>query len=190
MDTFDQPHYWLPGNHDKVSAAESVGKAFQRTLDLDNWLIIMLDSSIPRSPNGELGERELKELELELKQSNHANVIIMLHHHPVDINCAWLDTQRVSDADKFFAVLDKYPQVKAIFWGHIHQEFNSQRGDVKLHSCPSTCIQFLPDSDGFALDTCAPGYRVIELQEDGTFNTYVRRVEIADMGIDTSCLGY
>ena len=190
MDSFSQPHYWVPGNHDNVPAAESVGKPFQRTLDLGDWLIVMLDSSIPRSPKGNLGEHELSVLQESLEQSSHDNVLVVLHHHPVDINCAWLDTQRVADADQFFAIIDKFPQVKGVFWGHIHQEFNSQHGEVKLHSCPSTCVQFLPNSDDFALDTLAPGYRVIELKEDGLFNTYIRRVEIADMGIDTNCLGY
>jgi Icc protein len=192
MQTFEQPHYWIPGNHDKVSAAESArgGKPFQRTLDLGDWLIVMLDSVIPRSPNGNLGPEELQALEEILEQSAHENIIICLHHHPVNINCAWLDTQKVADADYFFATVDRFPGVKAIFWGHIHQEFNSRHGDVLLHSCPSTCIQFLPDSNEFALDSRSPGYRVIELNDDGSINTYVRRVEIPDMGIDIGCLGY
>jgi Icc protein len=192
MQSFEQPHYWIPGNHDKVSAAESAtgGKPFQRTLDLGDWLVVMLDSVIPCSPNGNLGPEELQALEVILEQSAHDNIIICLHHHPVNINCAWLDTQIVADADDFFAAVDRFPGVKAIFWGHIHQEFNSRHGDVLLHSCPSTCVQFLPDSDEFALDSRSPGYRVIELNDDGSINTYVRRVEIRDMGIDIGCLGY
>lgn len=192
MQTFDEPYYWIPGNHDKISAAESVGggKPFQRSVELDDWQLIFLDSVIPRSPDGQLGPEELSALEDCLEKSSSANIAIFLHHHPVEINCAWLDQQIVEDADKFFAIVDRYPQIKAIFWGHIHQEFNSQHGDVKLHSCPSTCIQFLPDSDDFALDTRQPGYRVIELGDDGSLNTYVERVEILDMGVDENCLGY
>ena len=190
MDKFHQPHYWIPGNHDNLAAAESVGKPFQRTLDLGDWLIIMLDSAIPRSPNGNLGEHELAALQAELEKSTHSNIIILMHHHPVDINCAWLDTQRVADADEFFRIIKPYPTVKAVFWGHIHQEFNSEKDGVMLHSCPSTCIQFLPNSDDFALDTQSPGYRVIELDADGSFKTYIRRVDIENMGIDTDCLGY
>lgn len=192
MRTFEQPYYWLPGNHDKVETAESIagGKKFQRSLDLGNWRLIFLDSVIPRSPNGRLGPDELQALAKSLQQTNAEHVAIFLHHHPVDINCAWLDQQRVEDAEDFFAILDKYPQVRAVFWGHIHQEFNSRHGDILLHSCPSTCIQFLPDSDDFALDTRYPGYRVIEFNEDGSLLTHVQRVEIADMGVDEDCLGY
>lgn len=192
MRTFDQPYYWIPGNHDKISAAESIqgGKPFQRSVELENWQLVFLDSVIPRSPNGRLGEEELEALEECLASSTSPNIAIFLHHHPVNINCAWLDQQRVDDAEQFFAILDKFPQVRGVFWGHIHQEFNSKRGEVLLHSCPSTCIQFLPNSDDFALDTEFPGYRVIELNEDGSLNTYIERVEIEDMGVDQNCLGY
>jgi 3',5'-cyclic-AMP phosphodiesterase len=192
MATFSQPWYWLPGNHDKVATAESVegARPFQRLVDLEHWRIILLDSVVPRSPNGELGEDELNFLAAALAEPGHRHLAIFLHHHPVDINCAWLDTQRVADADRFFALVDSCPAVRGIFWGHIHQEFNAERQGVRLHSCPSTCIQFLPDSDDFALDLIAPGYRVIELRDNGEINTYVRRVEMPDIGVDLSCIGY
>ena len=189
---FGTPFYWLPGNHDRITTAESAIDAspFQRSFEVDNWLVVMLDSVIPRSPNGRLGEDELQALDQVLSSAKQEHVMICLHHHPVDINCAWLDSQKVADADEFFAVVDRYPAVRLIIWGHIHQEFNSERNGVKLHSCPSTCIQFKPDSDDFALDLIAPGYRVIDLHADGSFNTMVRRVEIPDMGVDLDCLGY
>ena len=90
----------------------------------------------------------------------------------------------------FFRIVDQYPQVRGIFWGHIHQQFEVDRKGVKLRSVPSTCIQFLPRSDDFALDTIAPGYRMIDLHDDGRIHTEVRRVEIPDIGVDTSCMGY
>lgn len=187
-----QPWYWLPGNHDLVESAEQApgGKDFQQVIDLGTWRIIFLDSVIPRSPNGRLGEDQLAVLEGALASAQGRHVLVFLHHHPVNINCAWLDTQRVADADQFFEILDRYNSVRGVFWGHIHQEFNAERKGVKLHSCPSTCIQFLPNSDDFALDTESPGYRVIDLADDGTFTTYVRRVEIPDLAPDMNCHGY
>ncbi len=186
------PYYWLPGNHDRIDTCEASEGAtpFERSFVVGSWNIIMLDSVIPRSPNGRLGEAELQALEQSLAENTSANVLVCLHHHPVNINCAWLDQQMVADADEFFAVLERYPAVRAVIWGHIHQEFNSEHKGIKLHSCPSTCIQFKPNSDDFALDLAHPGYRVLELEDDGSFNTYIRRVEIPDLGVDHSCLGY
>ncbi len=192
LESFPQPMYWLPGNHDLVEVAESVENMvpFRPCFEVENWRIIMLDSVIYRSPNGGLGGDELAKLEHLLTENRQPHVMICLHHHPVDIDSTWLDTQRVADADQFFAILDRFPQVRGIFWGHIHQQFETERKGVMLRSVPSTCIQFKPRSHDFALDTIAPGYRMIDLHPDGRIDTHVVRVEIPDIGVDTSCMGY
>jgi|SRR6056300_154052 Icc protein len=192
METFEQPMYWLPGNHDLVGNAESVENAvpFRQVFDTEHWRIIMLDSMVPKSPNGRLGEEQLTVLAKALEENTKPHIMVFLHHNPVLIDCAWLDTQTVADADKFFEIIDKYPQVRGIFWGHIHQQFEVERNNVLLKSVPSTCIQFLPKSDDFALDTISPGYRMIGLHDDGRIETQVRRVDIPDIGVDTSCMGY
>jgi Icc protein len=192
VETFGQPMYWLPGNHDLVEAVESVENKvpFQSFFEIEHWRILMLDSVIKKSPNGRLGKEELERLERMLVENQKPHVMIFLHHHPVDIDCAWLDTQRLADADEFFAIVDRFPEVRGIFWGHIHQQFEIERNGVLLRSVPSTCIQFKPKSDDFALDTIAPGYRMIDLHDDGRIETEVKRVEIPDIGVDTSCMGY
>jgi Icc protein len=42
---------------------------------------------------------------------------------------------------------------------------------------PATCAQFLPRSADFAVDRRPPGYRVLELLEDGAIATEVVWVE-------------
>ena len=44
-------------------------------------------------------------------------------------------------------------------------------------SSPSTCAQFLPNSDDFALDVRSPGYRWLELSDNGAMHTKVVWVE-------------
>jgi Icc protein len=44
---------------------------------------------------------------------------------------------------------------------------------VRLLSTPSTCAQFVPRSDGFAIDRRPPGYRWLELRDDGSLSTDV-----------------
>ncbi len=63
--------------------------------------------------------------------------------------------------------------VRAVLWGHVHQHFEGERNGVRLMSTPSTCAQFLPRSDGFAIDRRPPGYRWLELRDDGTIATDV-----------------
>jgi Icc protein len=102
----------------------------------------------------------------------------------------WLDTMAVDNAGEFLAVIDRHPQVRGILWGHVHQTFDRQRNGVRLMATPSTCIQFLPGSDDFALDTAAPGYRWLSLHPDGRIETGVERLEEIPGSLDLASAGY
>jgi Icc protein len=91
----------------------------------------------------------------------------------------WLDQVGLENSDELFAVLDRHPQVRALLWGHVHQELDTWRGQVRLLATPSTCAQFKPHADGFAIDERPPGYRWLHLREDGTLDTGVEWVDEA-----------
>jgi Icc protein len=59
----------------------------------------------------------------------------------------------------------------------VHQVHDTERNGVKLFSTPSTCAQFLPLSNSFAIDRRPPGYRWLDLNPDGTITTEVVWVE-------------
>ena len=97
-----------------------------------------------------------------------------MHHHPVCLPAAvWLDGLDLRNSEEFFAVIDRFPQVRGVAWGHVHQASVSTRNDVLMFSTPSTGSQFLPDSDVFMMDSRPPGYRWIDLQPDGSIETEV-----------------
>jgi Icc protein len=48
---------------------------------------------------------------------------------------------------------------------------------VRLLATPSTCAQFLPHSEDFAVDPRPPAYRTLELTPDGTLNTNLHWVD-------------
>ena len=106
------------------------------------------------------------------------------------MECAWLDTQVVGSADKFFDVIDRHPRVRAIIWGHVHQEFDSVRNGVRMLAVPSTCVQFKPKSEDFAIDDANPGYRWLDLYPDGHIDTAVSRVQGITFEVDFSVKGY
>jgi len=62
-------------------------------------------------------------------------------------------------------------------WGHVHQQHDSRRGAVCMLGTPSTCAQFLPHSERFAIDAAPPAYRFLELRADGNIDTAVMQVE-------------
>jgi Icc protein len=55
----------------------------------------------------------------------------------------------------------------------VHQNYDALRKGVRLLATPSTCAQFLPNSDDFALDPRPPAYRTLELRADGSLLTEV-----------------
>ena len=116
--------------------------------------------------------------------------MIALHHHPVDVGSRWMDNIGLRNREAFWAIVDRFPQVKVVLWGHIHQPLDQQRGGVRLLASPSTCIQFAAGSADFAVADLAPGYRWFELHPDGDLATDVVRAEDFEFSIDLDSTGY
>jgi 3',5'-cyclic-AMP phosphodiesterase len=192
---FAHPFAWLPGNHDSVPAMAALTLSLpnppeSRLINLGNWLVILLDSVVPLKVYGDLAQHELDFLSETLLANPQKHVIVMLHHQPVPVGSAWIDQYIVRNADAFFSIIDQHPQVKAVVWGHVHQEFNGQHQQVSLIATPSTCVQFKPLLDEFTVDTLMPGYRWFSLHRDGRFETGVERVTGKAYVIDYKSAGY
>lgn len=195
---FDQltaDNYWLPGNHDSREAmaeAASQPDRLCREIRISRWQLLLLDSQVPGQVGGTLGEDELVWLEraLQAAQEHSLHTLVCLHHQPVAVGCSWLDEQKVSDAEHFFAVLDRYSSVRAVLWGHVHQEIDRQRNGVRLLASPSTCVQFAPGSEKFKADDQPPGYRWLELHGDGRIETAVSRVRGVHFEVELDSGGY
>lgn len=193
MTRFCCPVYWLPGNHDltDIMADHQVAERMSPcVIERNGWHIIMLDSTIRGKVPGNFTDTELAFLDGALQNAKGKHVMVALHHQPVPVGSAWLDQQIVGNAAAFFKVVDRYPHVKAIIWGHVHQVFETVRNGVKLMSVPSTCVQFKPKSKDFAVDGEAPGYRWFDLHADGRLETGVSRVTGVEFVVDYSVKGY
>ena len=176
------PVLCLPGNHDEPEAMRReldcapfvVGGA----VDLGLWRIVLLDSTIAGSASGRLGPETLAELQSALAGAPQRHALVCLHHHPVPMASRWLDRVGLQNADEFLGIIDRHPNVRGIVWGHVHQNYVALRDGVRLLATPSTCAQFLPHSDQFAVDPSPPGYRRLVLRADGTIDTEVLRVDL------------
>ncbi len=142
----------------------------------NRWLVVMLSTHAAGRVDGELGPTALAELERTLVAAGGMNTLLVLHHPPVAVGSAWLDEIGLADAAAFWEVLDPHANVRGVLWGHAHQAFEGQRGSVRLMGTPSTCLQFLPGSADFALDTRGPGWRWLELHADGRIDSQVEWV--------------
>ncbi len=189
------PVAWLPGNHDSAEGMQQVlatDGGFTRAVDAGHWRIILLNSQIPGEVGGELGADELSWLQENLSAASASgqHCLVCLHHQPVPMGSAWIDEQMVADREAFFAMLDSHDCVRAVLWGHVHQQLDSERNGVKLMSSPSSCIQFAPNSFDFKIDDQPPGYRWMALHADGNIDSAVSRVQGVSFDVDLDSGGY
>ncbi|QJI32831.1 3',5'-cyclic-AMP phosphodiesterase [Pseudomonas sp. ADAK18] len=187
------PARWIPGNHDEpqIMAHAAINSALlEPVVDVGNWRITLLDSAVPGSVPGYLQDRQLQLLAQSLSEAPTRHHLVCFHHHPVSIGCAWMEPIGLRNPEALFAVLDRFPQVKAVLWGHVHQEIDRERNGVRLLASPSTCIQFAPGSEDFNVSEEAPGYRWLRLHADGRLETGVERVEGFAFQVDYGSNGY
>ncbi len=175
------PVLCLPGNHDEPAAMRReldcapfvVGGA----VDLGLWRIVLLDSTVAGAAAGRLSAQSLAQLQSALAAVPQRHTLVCLHHHPVPMTSRWLDRVGLQNAGEFFDVVDRHRNVRGIVWGHVHQSYDAVRNGVRLLATPSTCAQFLPRSEEFAVDRLPPAYRTLELKADGSIVTEVAWIE-------------
>lgn len=188
------PVYWAPGNHDDQAVAARVLNAgvfaAERSCCLGNWQVILLDSTVPGAVGGRLAQAELERLSACLEAYPEHHALVCLHHQAVAVGSRWLDAIGLSNSADLLQVTDRFPQVRALLWGHAHQEYQGERNGVLLLGAPSTCLQFRPGSADFAIDSVYPGYRRVDLHADGRVETAVRRLARFTYKPDKGAVGY
>ncbi len=175
-----KPVLCIPGNHDDPEAMRRTltDPPFQLggTHSAGGWQFVMLDSYDAGRAGGRLMQRELERLDRALHESA-AHAMVCLHHHPIEMGSRWLDSVGLANPDEFWRVIDAHSHVRAVAWGHVHQDYDGRRGSVRLFATPSTGAQFLPKSDRFAVDSRPPAYRHFALHPDGSMESGVRWVD-------------
>ncbi len=191
------PFYWIPGNHDVASVMQDVtaDKNYcDKLIRLNNWLVIMLDTSIVGQVHGRLSIAELDFLDRALRDASDEKEIehclICLHHNPVEADAKWMGDIGLHNHTEFWALLNSSIKVRAITYGHIHQQLDFDHNGVRCLCTPSTCIQFKPGVTNFELDDISPGYRNLKLFADGKIDTEVFRVTEKYFEVDLESDGY
>ena len=175
------PLLCVPGNHDHgIPFAAALPTD---DLELDGWRLAGVDTHVDDVVGGTVQAAELSRLRAGLDGcAAHRRVLVAGHHCPVDIGCSWLDVHRIDNGDDLLDVL-RAADVRGYVFGHIHQEVDADPG-VPIFGTPSTCFQFSDDSPTFGIDTAKPGYRWLTLEQDGSIETAVRRVDDYELNLD------
>ena len=177
------PVYCLPGNHD-------VRKLMQATLsqvpfyycasyERDNWLIACIDSCVTGTAGGSVPAQELDRLDKLIHPASSDHVMVCLQHPPVAMGRKWLDSVGLDNGAEFLERIGRSGKVRLAIFGHVHQDYDADHGGIRVIATPSTCRQFAPLSDEFAVDDNPPAYRRISLDTDGAFTEELVWVDAA-----------
>jgi len=184
LDDLGVPTFWLPGNHDNADAMARhlCGKrihAAKRVL-AGAWQILLLDSTVEGEVHGRVAEAELAFMEAALRQYPDRHALICLHHQALETGSEWIDLLGLRDADRLREHIAGHRNIRAVLWGHVHQEMQRSIAGVEWMSTPSSCVQFKPASKEFAIGEELPGFRHLRLNADGSLETRVHRVEYSE----------
>ena len=138
------PFISIPGNHDSRELmrgafpqdyASSVGALNQRT-NVGGLDVILLDSSVPGNPHGELDLATLEWLDATLSSSD-GPAILFLHHPPFRTGIWHMDRQNLLNADALAEVVQRHPRAQRITCGHVHRATVTSFAGVATTICPA-----------------------------------------------------
>ena len=171
----------IPGNHDIRALMQKTCRmppfSYCAYEELGDWLLIGLDSCVKGDAGGRISADELDRFSETIADSAANHVMVCLHHPPVAMGSAWLDTVGLENGEEFLERLKSAGGVRLAVFGHVHQDFETDYEGIRIIATPSTCRQFKPASDEFAVDDNPPAYRRITLSGDGSFETEVMWVD-------------
>jgi len=173
------PSLWLPGNPDEVSSHNGhYASHMKRRLRAKHWDVVMLDTQVEGEVGGVLSATELAALRSAVDDARLANkALLVATHHPLRrLESAWLDEQSVKNASAALDILKPIADHAAVISGHVHQESDEFINGIRMMTTPSTCVQFAPRSQDFALDIKDPGYRRLVLHPNARIETQVIRI--------------
>lgn len=116
----DAPLRWFAGNHDErepMQRATEGSDLLEQVVDVGNWRVVLLDSSIPGAVPGYLEEDQLELLRRAIDSAGERFLLVSFHHHPVPIGSDWMDPIGLRNPQALFDLLAPYPQVRCLLWG-------------------------------------------------------------------------
>ena len=172
------PVYSIPGNHDdpKLMGEILASGSFQLGGELrhGSWSVVLLSTFLAGEDAGGLGPARLP------GPAQSTRGACGPAHPRRDASSPAADGQHVARrrrsarrARRSGASSTRITEVRGVVCGHVHQAADRTRNGVRFLSTPSTCAQFLPGNEFFALDDRPPGMRWIELYDDGRIETEV-----------------
>ena len=142
----DVPFAAIPGNHDsrdmmrvsfpKADYAFSSGPLNQK-MEMGELDLVLLDSSVPGKPHGELDSPTLQWLDATLASSVERPALLFLHHPPFVTGIWHMDSQNLHNAAELADIVERHPRVQLVATGHVHRATLTMFAGVACTICPA-----------------------------------------------------
>ena len=153
----------IMGNHDSgnfsnIFAPNIISADY---LDIDNHRFIFVSSYKGEGYNeGYVNKKELLKIK---KYFDHNHIVyVITHHHFIKANSV-MDKSIMDNHAEFCQYLSQF-NIRAIFHGHVHNNYDMILGHINVHAIPSTCVQFAKQ-----MELCPEpviGFRTIMLKDE------------------------
>jgi 3',5'-cyclic-AMP phosphodiesterase len=140
------PFAGIPGNHDgrelmraafPGAAYASSSAALNQKIEVGELDLVLLDSSVPGKPHGELDALTLQWLEATLASSAERPALLFLHHPPFIAGIGHMDRQNLHNAAELEPIIRRHPRVKIVATGHVHRATLTMFAGVPCTICPA-----------------------------------------------------
>jgi len=124
------PFAAIPGNHDSREMMRSAfpnaayahpSGPLNQKIAVGELDLLLLDSSVPGKPHGELDAATLQWLDATLASSSDRSALLFLHHPPFVTGIWHMDRQNLHNAGDLAEIVQRHPRVRMIATGHVHR---------------------------------------------------------------------
>lgn len=177
----DAPLVCLPGNHDVLAQMQAAALPM-RPLELGDWSVLWLDSHVDDVVESSVTDDDRAYIRDCLGRAAGKHILLATHHPMMEVACPWLDKDGIQQAGDLLDWIRTQADscrcsLRAVVFGHAHQEAAGMHKGIPLLCTPSTCFQFGPKTAHFSVVNTPPGYRWLSLYDDGSLSSAVFRVE-------------
>ena len=140
------PFAAIPGNHDSRElmrlAFPQAGYAFasgplNQKLEVKGLDLLLLDSSVPGKPHGELDAPTLEWLDAMLASSTDRPALVFLHHPPFLTGIWHMDRQNLESSAELASIVERHSRLRLIAAGHVHRAALTMFAGRPATICPA-----------------------------------------------------
>lgn len=146
LTALELPLAGIPGNHDsrelmrgafQLAGYASASGPLNQKIELGELDLVLLDSSVPGKPHGELDASTLEWLDATLASCTDRPALLFLHHPPFKTGIWHMDRQNLINAGDLAPILRRHPRVQLVAAGHVHRATLTMFAGVPATICPA-----------------------------------------------------